>query len=45
MDADGKIRVTDVVVDYDMDNDTEKESKTESYYVINSKGLFVQTQK
>lgn len=45
MDADGKIRVTDVVVAYDMDNDTEEESKTESCYVIDSKGLFVQAQK
>lgn len=42
MDETGKIKVTDVVINYDMKNDTEEESRIESYYIINSKGLFIQ---
>lgn len=41
MDENGKISVTDVVVDYDRENDTEEVNTTVSGYVIDGKGKFV----
>lgn len=45
MDENDKIRVTDVVVNYNTENDTEEESRTDSYYIIDNKGFFIPKQK
>ena len=45
LDTEGYIRVTDVIVTYDMENDTEKESRTTSCYVMDDKGFFIEKKK